>query len=258
MELDLAGKAALVTGGGRGIGRSIVLRLAREGCRIACCGRTVADLEATASEVRALGGEACPIVADLAREGEGRRFVREAEAALGAVDLIVVNAGASFGGGLAETDRSVWEQTIALNLLQTMEVIAEAAPKMASRGGGSVVLVTSISGRKPVHRRAQYGAAKAAMIHMAQSLAIELAPARIRVNSVSPGSILVPGGGWERLRKEQPERFETFVRQEFPWGRLGHPDEVADVVAFVLSSRAMWINGADIPVDGAQGRPAAY
>ena len=98
----------------------------------------------------------------------------------------------------------------------------------------------------------------AAEIFLAGALAWELAPHRIRVNTVSPGSMISSGGGWDRFRAAQPERFTELERREFPRGRLGSPDEVADVVAFVLSERAAWINGTNIAVDGAQGRPSAF
>ena len=103
----------------------------------------------------------------------------------------------------------------------------------------------------------QYGAAKAAEIYLAIELGRELAPERIRVNAVSPGSILFPGGGWDSLRERDPERFERFIERDLPFGRLGTPEEVADVVAFLLSERASWISGTHICVDGAQGRASA-
>ena len=107
-------------------------------------------------------------------------------------------------------------------------------------------------------RRAQYATAKAAEIHLAHSLARELAPYRIRVNALSPGSVLFDGGAWARFREAEPEAFAKFEREEFPWGRLATPEEVADVAVFLLSDRARWINGANIPVDGAQGNPSAW
>jgi 3-oxoacyl-[acyl-carrier protein] reductase len=128
---------------------------------------------------------------------------------------------------------------------------------MTARGGGSVVTIASISGWKP-DPRPHYGAAKAAEIFLSSALAWELAPQKIRVNTVSPGSTTFPGGGWEHYRSVQPEVFGKFEREEFPWSRLGSPNEIADVVTFVLSPRASWINGANIPVDGGQGRPNVY
>jgi 3-oxoacyl-[acyl-carrier protein] reductase len=113
------------------------------------------------------------------------------------------------------------------------------------------LLIVTISGSKPAPR-SQYGASKAAEIYVAGTLARELAPYRIRVDALSPGSILFDGGGWDRLRGRGPDPFASFEREEFLWGRLGRPEEVADVAAFLLSERASWIDGANVPVDGAQ------
>ncbi|RIK41907.1 MAG: 3-oxoacyl-ACP reductase, partial [Chloroflexi bacterium] len=144
-----------------------------------------------------------------------------------------------------------------LNLFHAVRAIQAATPHMQARGGGSVVIIASISGWKP-GPRAHYGAAKAAEIFLSGSLAWELAPYNIRVNTVSPGSTKFPGGGWERYQAAQPEVFGEFERNEFPSGRLGTPEEIADVVTFILSPRASWVNGANIPVDGAQGRPDVF
>jgi 3-oxoacyl-[acyl-carrier protein] reductase len=169
----------------------------------------------------------------------------------------VANVGGTVGGGLLESTPEEWLRTFDLNTFHAVRTIRAAVPHLAARGGGSIVIIASISGWKP-GPRAQYGAAKAAEIFLSSALAWELAPQRIRVNTVSPGSVMFPGGGWERFQTANPERFAEFERREFPWGRLGSSDEVADVVTFLLSARAGWINGANIPVDGAQGRPTAF
>ncbi len=257
MDLGLRGKVGLVTGGSRGIGRAIALRLAAEGCDVAICGRTATALEQAADEIRAAGVRAHGVAADVTVPGEVERFVEESVAALGGVDLLVANVGGTSGGGLLEATDQDWLRTFDLNLFHAVRAIRAAVPHMERRGGGSVAIIASISGWKP-GPRAQYGAAKAGEIFLAGALAWELAPKRIRVNTVSPGSILFPGGGWERFRAQNPERFAEFERREFPWQRLGRPEEVADVVAFLLSERASWINGANIPVDGGQGRPTAF
>jgi 3-oxoacyl-[acyl-carrier protein] reductase len=258
MDLRLAGKVAVVTGGSRGIGRCIALALAAEGCHLAICGRSEDVLHRTANEVAAFGQQVVSIAADLTKREEAKRFVEEAIAEFGGVDLLVANAGGSSGASLLDATPEDWRRTFDLTLFQAVSATRTVVPSMCQRGGGSVVFVASISGRKPVHRRWQYGAAKAAVIHTARCLALELAPANIRVNSVSPGSILVPGGLWEKYRVDEPEQFNRFLRNDAPFGRLGQPEEVADVVAFLLSERASWISGTDIPVDGAQGRPAAF
>ncbi|HEY1297105.1 MAG TPA: SDR family oxidoreductase [Chloroflexota bacterium] len=257
MDLGLRGKVGLVTGGSRGIGRAIALRLASEGVKLGICGRTAETLEATLSEVRATGSDAVGVIADVSCPGEVERFVNEAVAALGGADLLVANVGGSAGRGLLESTPEDWARTFDLNLFHAVRAIRAAVPHMQQRGGGSAVSISSISGWKP-GPNAQYGATKAGEIFLAGALAWELAPSRIRVNTVSPGSIMFGGGGWERFREREPERFAEFERREFPWGRLGTPEEVADVVAFVLSERASWINGTNVAVDGAQGRPSAF
>jgi 3-oxoacyl-[acyl-carrier protein] reductase len=257
MDLGLSGKVALVTGGSRGIGRAIVGQLAAEGCAVAICGRNADALAAALAELRQGGATAHGVVADVTTPGEVERFVDEAAAALGGVDLLVANVGGAAGGSLLESTADDWVQTFELNLFHAVRAIRAAVPHFERRGGGSVVTIASVSGAKPAPR-AQYGAAKAGEIFLAGALAWELAPKRIRVNTVSPGSIMFPGGGWAARRAREPEAFAEFERRELPWGRLGTPEEVGNVVTFVLSERASWVNGAHIAVDGAQGRPTMF
>lgn len=265
MDLGLRHKVALVTGGSRGIGRMTALRLAEEGCKVAVCARGAEGVERALEELRAAGkvgggsgGERVfGMAMDVTAAGEVERFVEESAAALGGVDLLVANVGGSAGGELLQSTHEQWVRTFELNLFHAVRALRAAVPHMKARGGGSAVVVSSISGWKP-GPRTQYGAAKAAEIFLSSGLAWELGKERIRVNTVSPGSTLFPGGGWEQTRTQDAERFAAFEEREFPWGRLGTPEEIADVVTFVLSARASWINGANIPVDGAQGRPSAF
>ena len=265
-HLGLAGKIALVTGGSRGIGRATALKLAEEGCDIGVCGRDAAGLARVAEELRGAAGpngedsrarRVHTAQADVTASGAVERFIDDSAAALGGVDLLVANVGGSSGGDLVTATAEDWLRTFELNLFHAVRAIRAAVPHMSARGGGSAVIVASISGWKP-GPGAQYGAAKAAEIFLAGSLAWELAAHRIRVNTVSPGSTIFPGGGWERFRARSPELFQEFERTEFPWGRLGAPEEIANVVTFVLSDRASWVNGANIPVDGGQGRPSVF
>ena len=258
MNLGLVGKVALVTGSSRGIGRAIALALASEGCKLALCARSAEPLERALEEVRATGVEAIAEIADVRSRQEVETLVERCGAELGGIDIVINNVGGSAGGAsLLETKDEDWVETFDLNLFHAVRVTRAALPHMRARGGGSVVIISSISGWNP-GPQAQYGAAKAAEIFLAGALALELAEYGVRVNAVAPGSIFFAGGGWERFKGDNPDLFARFEERELPAGRLGTPEEVADVVAFLVSARARWVNGAMIPVDGAQGRPAAF
>jgi 3-oxoacyl-[acyl-carrier protein] reductase len=252
----LAGNVAAVTGGSRGIGRAVCDCLVAERCHVSLCARDKAGLDRTVGELRAGGGRVHGVVADVTAPGAVERFIDETATIFGEIHHLVANVGGTVGPGFFEATPEDWARTFDVNTLHAVRAIRAAVPHMTRPEGCSIVIVASISGWKP-GPRPQYGAAKAAEIFLAGALARELAPTRIRVNTVSPGSILFPGGGWDRFREQHPDRFEMFLRQGLPWGRLGHADEVADAVTFLLSARARWINGANVPVDGAQSIPTA-
>lgn len=259
MDLKLKGKIALVTGGSRGIGRATALRFAEEGCAVAICARGQEKLDRTLSELRALNVKTFGLVADVAQSGQTERFVNAAAEALGGVDILVNNVGGSAGSRqFAESTDDDWRQTFDLNIFHAVRATRAALPHFQKRKRGSVVTISSISGWKPAPSGAQYGSAKAAEMFLAGALAWELAPHNIRVNTICPGSLFFPGGGWERFKETSPEKYDAFRTREFPAQRLGTDFEVADVVVFLSSERANWINGASIPVDGAQGRPSAF
>ena len=256
MDLELSGKVALVTGGSRGIGRATALTLAREGCGVAICARGEDTLKATMAELRVVSSDVWGTTADVTNASDVESFVSGAVGALGRIDIVVCNVGGSFGGSSLEASDEDWMKTLDINLLHSVRTIRSALPHMKESRGGSVAIVSSISGWKP-GPGAQYGAAKASEIFLASSLAWELAPHGIRVNTVCPGSIMFDGGGWDRYQENNPDSFAAFLKRDLPEGRLGTDQEVADVIAFVVSERARWLNGALIPVDGAQARPTA-
>ena len=254
MELDLDGKVAFVTGATRGIGRAIALRLADEGCHVGLCARDADAVATAAGELRALGRAAHGVAADVTDEASLTAAVDEVAAALHGLDLVVANAGGAAGGPtLEDTSAEDWERTLALNVAHPAVLMRAALPHLRARGGGAAVLIASISGMKP-QPRAQYAAAKAAEIHLAVSLARELGPDGIRVNALSPGSILFPGGGWDDRRRNDTEAFEQWMRR-VPARAAGAPGGGRRRACFLLSARAAWISGTNIVVDGAQNQP---
>ncbi|QEC48751.1 SDR family oxidoreductase [Baekduia soli] len=250
MDLELGGLRALVTGGSRGIGRGIAARLAAEGAAVAVCAR---DGAAAAEAGEALGGFG--MAADVTSEDDLQRFVAVAAQRLGGVDLVVANAGGASGGApLEEADAAAWSQTMAVNVVHAPALIRASLGHLERSAHAAALIISSVSGLRP-QLRAQYAAAKAAEIHAAAALGRELGPRGIRVNALSPGSILFEGGGWEARRDRDPEAFARWIAAELPHGRLGTVEEVADVAAFLLSPRASWVNGANVVVDGGQGHP---
>jgi 3-oxoacyl-[acyl-carrier protein] reductase len=257
MDLGLRGKAALVTGASRGIGRGIAFELAREGCRVALCARGKEALGAAAAEVRALGAEAIVLPADVTTADGIRGAVEGALAAFGGVDVLVNNVGGSTGSSFLETEIEDWQRAIDLNLLPAVRASRLVVPSMRARGGGAIVNIVSIYGREwggSYVQRPTYIAAKAAEIGMSKALAMELAPLGIRVNAVAPGSIVFPGGGWERRTREDPDGIARFLKADLPLGRFGRPEEVGRVVAFLVSDAASLVLGSCLNVDGGQSR----
>jgi 3-oxoacyl-[acyl-carrier protein] reductase len=257
MDLGLRGRRALITGGSRGIGFAVAEALAAEGAAVGLVARDAAGLAAAAERLGPRGVPVATAVADVTDTQQLKLAVDDIATALGGLDHLVANAGGTVGrGNLTSAGDDDFTATFALNAGHAAELIRAGLTHLQAAGGGSVVIISSITGMRPAPRTA-YAAAKAAEIHLAAAAAQELAPAGIRVNAVSPGSIMFPGGGWDSFQRDHPEDFAVFLASQFPFGRLGRPEEIADVVSFLLSARASWISGANIAVDGGQIYPSA-
>ncbi len=257
MNLGLDGKIAIVTGSSRGIGRAIALALAGEGARVVLCARTAATLDDAVSAARAVarehGGDAHGVVCDVTTPAGVAALVDAARAAFGGIDILVNNVGGSGARDFHDVDEADFAAALDRNLWPAFRCSRAVLPTMIARGGGAIVNITSIWGREAGGAPA-YNVAKAAELALAKAMARDLARDNIRVNAVAPGSILFPGGGWERRQKADPDGIAAFVAREIPFGRFGTPEEVADVVAFLCSSRARWVHGACVVVDGGQSR----
>jgi 3-oxoacyl-[acyl-carrier protein] reductase len=174
-------------------------------------------------------------------------------AAFGGVDVLVNNMGLARGAGLLDTSDAEWHEAFDQTLFPAVRASRLAVPLMRKRGAGVIIMITSIWGRESGGRMT-YNVVKAAENSLTKALAQQLARDNIRVVSVAPGSILFPGGSWDRRRQADPDGIDEFVRRELPFGRFGRADEVGDVVAFLASSRASWISGASVVVDGSQSK----
>lgn len=253
MDLGLKGKRALITGGSRGIGRAIAMALVREGASVCISARGEEVLLRTADELREAGGQVATVVADVTSSAGCAAVVDAAVNAFGGLDLLVNNVGGSMGSGAFDkATEEQWTQVVNANLMSAVWTSQHALPHL-KEGGGAIVHINSICGREYC-TSSPYTAAKAAMTGLTKEMAIGLAKHRIRVNGVAPGSVMFPGGSWDKRRIENPERIEKMIQTELPWGRFGKPEEIAEVVVFLCSDRASWVTGATIPVDGGQGR----
>ena len=256
MDLQLNDRVALVTGSSRGIGLAISHALAAEGCRVTVCARSEARLKDAATQVAQTAGSAdrvLSVTADVSTEAGAVEVVARTAETFGGIDVLVNNVSMAGGGDLLNTSDEEWQQAIDQAVGTTVRVSRLVVPHLQLRGGGSIVIIASIYGRE-AGGRMTYNAVKAAQISLGKSLAQQLAPSNIRVNSVSPGSILFEGGSWWKRQQQDPAGIAEFVRRELPFGRFGHPEEVANVVAFLASPKASWISGTSVVVDGCQSR----
>jgi 3-oxoacyl-[acyl-carrier protein] reductase len=254
VDLQVFGRKAFVTGGSRGIGLAIARGLALEGAVVSIGARNPDGLADAVDRLGREGLKVHPYVVDVTDHDQLGAVIALSATEHGGLDLVVANAGGGCGGGLQTSTPEDWFDTLSVNVVHAATAIRAALPWLTGSGHGAALVIASLSGWKP-RATSSYAVAKAAEIHLAPALAVELARERVRVNTLSPGSVMFEDGRWARTRAADPQAHDRFVAENLPGGRFVTPEEVADVACFLLSPRAAGINGAHISVDGAQDRP---
>src|SRR3990170_7199118 len=243
--MRLAGKVALVTGGGSGIGRGIAIRFAEEGADVAVADVNRQGAEETAQEVRRFETRSLAIEADVTSRADCERMVQETVATLGKLDIFVANAGIGRGGSFLELAEEDWEAVIRTNLTGVFLSCQAAAKHMVARGhGGRIITMASVAAERPSPMMPAYHASKAAIVMLTKVMALELAEQRITVNAIGPGLIDTP------LAAPLLAAIKAAGRAVAPLGRVGEPRDVADLALFLASDEADYITGSLVLVDG--------
>ena len=247
MAFDFTGRRVVVTGASRGIGRAIAAGFAAAGAQVSICARGAAALEQARSELALHGGTVHAGVCDLADAEAIARYVAAAAAALGGIDVLVNNAS---GMGMGD-DEAAWAAGWAVDVMAMVRASHAALPLLQAATGASIINVSSISAHRPSTRSPAYAAVKAAIVHYTGSQAAMLARQGIRVNCIAPGSVDFPGSVWDQRRLAGDALYERTLKG-IPFGRMGAPDDIADVALFLASPMARWVTGQTIAVDGGQ------
>ena len=245
-----------MTGATRGIGRSIANEYLKEGARVAISGRTQKDLDRVTSEFKDRWGQdrVLSFKGDLTLKETVKEYIEIIGERWSGLDILIANLGSSKGPSGWKIEQEEWQDALKLNLIAGSLIVNHAVPLMRSRGGGTIIFISSLAGVESLPAPISYSCAKSSIMTLGKLLSRSLAEENIRVNVVAPGNILSPGGVWERKLNENSDRVKDYINGEVPVKRLGSPEEVANVVMFLSSARASFITGACLVVDGGQSR----
>jgi 3-oxoacyl-[acyl-carrier protein] reductase len=253
MDLGLAGKKAIVTGGTRGIGRSVADHFAAEGAAVGICARNAAEVASAVTALGSTGVKATGRAVDVSDGAALTLWVADAAAELGGLDIVVCNVSALAIG----QDEASWQAEFQTDMMGTVRAVNAAMPFLEKSAAPAIVVIASVSGREVDFAAGPYGVFKAALIHYAKGLSFQLAAKGIRVNTVSPGNTYFPGGVWEKIEHGNPELYAQALALN-PTGRMGKPEEMARAVVFLASPAASFITGTNLVVDGALTRGVQF
>jgi NAD(P)-dependent dehydrogenase (short-subunit alcohol dehydrogenase family) len=252
-HFSLKGKVAIVTGGGRGIGQAIAFGLAKAGAKVVITSRKMEDLEATAKEIKAAGGEAMPLQSHLGKYEEIQKMVNAVLDKYKKIDILVNNAGASPAmASVLDSDERLWDTIMNLNLKGVYFLSQAVAKIMKKQGGGKIINVASIDGFKPEPGVSVYSISKAGCRHITKAFAMELAGANIQVNTIAPGPIdtKMMNSHWFHLSPEEAKKAREAMEKALPTGRIGKPDEIAGAAVYLASDASNYTTGTEIIIDG--------
>lgn len=253
MDLNLAGKKAVVTGATKGIGRSIAEHFATEGATVAICARDPSGVAEAVASLSKMGPGATGRAVDVSDGPALASWIDDVAAEMGGIDILVANVSALAIG----QDEASWKAEFDTDMMGTVRAVNAAMPYLEKSAAAAIVVISSVSGREVDFAAGPYGVFKAALIHYAKGLSYQLAPKNIRVNSLSPGNTYFPGGVWERIEQGNPSFFAEALALN-PTGRMGKPEEMARAVVFLASPAASFITGTNLVVDGALTRGVQF
>ena len=246
---ELEGRGAIVTGASSGIGEAVATRLAAMGAKVTVTGRRQEGLDVLVEKIRSAGGEAIAVRGDVRDEEHAAEAVIQTIEVFGNLTILVNNAGVIGAGPVEATDTEEWDRVIDVDLKGPFLFCREAIPHLKARHGANILNVSSVTGTRPYPNLAPYCVAKAGLDMLTQSLAVELAPYGIRVNAINPGVVVT---NLHKATNTVPD-YEAFLargKETHPLGFVGHPQDAAELIAFLVSDRARWITGGLMPLDG--------